>query len=320
MPATPLPLISVIIPVYNAAGFLGRAVESAQNQSYPNLEILIIDDCSTDDTLDVANRFAKSDSRIRVFQQQQNGGPSAARNRALTEAKGEWVAILDADDAYTPERLSRLIETARKASADMVADNIRLYDAHAQKESGIAFQWGKEAHIPLTLEYLLKNDTVGRGNPLGWIKPMIKRDFLEKHGLKYQTNLRHAEDFYLYVEILLQHGKAVLLNEAHYIYTTRVGAISGKSSGQSQTKTDLSSIISACDTLLTQFQSRLSPTEAALLTQRKKDCSRYQGVLNLRYNLRHKKLASFFLTALRHPLSVLDFCRSMASAILRRLK
>lgn len=299
MPASPL--ISIIMPVYNAAGFLTRAVQSAQAQTYRNIEILLIDDCSTDNTVEVAQALAKSDPRIRVFRQPQNGGPSAARNRGLQEAKGEWLAVLDADDAYTPQRLERMLQTARDTNADMVADNLRLYDAMAQQESGTAFNWGAPITLPLTIEFLLQNDRIGKGNPLGWIKPIFKKQFLNQHNLTYPTHLRHGEDFYLYVDILMNQGKSSLFNEAHYLYTTRAGAISGKASNQSRTQTDISSLSIACDELLEKYPHTLSTNTRKLFKQRKAECVRYQAFLNLKYHLAKRNLVAVLQTAINNP-------------------
>lgn len=95
------PAISVVIPAYNAAEFVGRAIESALNQSYPALEILVIDDGSRDDT---AERVAEYPAPVRLLRQQ-NGGPGAARNHGARVAGGEWLALLDADDTWLPHKL-----------------------------------------------------------------------------------------------------------------------------------------------------------------------------------------------------------------------
>jgi len=102
------PLASVIIPAYNAERFLRQAVESALAQSYPNLEVIVIDDGSTDGTRRLADELANADARVRVFTQE-NAGVGAARNRGIAEARGKYVAPLDADDFWYPEKLSRQI-------------------------------------------------------------------------------------------------------------------------------------------------------------------------------------------------------------------
>ncbi len=91
------PLISVIIPTYNRANFLGEAIESVLSQTYKNLEVIIIDDGSTDDTRQLIEKY--TDKRI-IYLYQEHGGTSAARNKGIQEAKGEYIAFLDSDDIW----------------------------------------------------------------------------------------------------------------------------------------------------------------------------------------------------------------------------
>src|SRR5690606_1176147 len=102
------PLVSVITPTYNRADFIGEAVESVLAQTYPNFELVIIDDGSTDNTRDILEPYLK-DSRIRLFHQQ-NQGQSVARNRGLEEATGEFICFLDSDNAWFPEKLEKSLK------------------------------------------------------------------------------------------------------------------------------------------------------------------------------------------------------------------
>ena len=100
------PLVTVIIPVYNGAEFLGAAIESSEAQSYRNLEIIIVDDGSTDTSLQIANNYAAKDDRIRVIAQP-NAGVAKARNAAIAAASGDFIAPLDADDLWLPNKIAR---------------------------------------------------------------------------------------------------------------------------------------------------------------------------------------------------------------------
>ena len=97
-----MPLITVIVPVYNILEYLPRCVRSITAQSYRNLEILLVDDGSTDGTGDLCERLAEEDGRIRVFHKE-NGGTSAARNLGLAHASGEYVGFVDSDDYIEPD-------------------------------------------------------------------------------------------------------------------------------------------------------------------------------------------------------------------------
>jgi succinoglycan biosynthesis protein ExoO len=114
---------SIIIPAYNVSRIIGRAIRSAASQTFPPLEILVIDDCSTDDTVEIVRALGREIPSLRVLSTPANSGPSAARNVGLRAAKADWIALLDADDAWKPGRLERLSEVARATSADFVADD-----------------------------------------------------------------------------------------------------------------------------------------------------------------------------------------------------
>ena len=100
------PLVSVIMPAYNAEKHLGEAIESIQNQTYHNWELLIINDGSTDSTGEIIEEYAKQDERINYIINQKNEGLITTRNKGLLEAKGQYIANLDSDDIAYPERLS----------------------------------------------------------------------------------------------------------------------------------------------------------------------------------------------------------------------
>ena len=123
--------VSVIIAAYNAEAFVGRAIASALAQTLAPLEILIVDDCSTDGTRAVLDAAAHKTPTIRVIAMARNGGPSAARNAGIAQARGEWLAVLDADDAFAPTRLATLTAFAELTGADFVADDLAYYDAVA---------------------------------------------------------------------------------------------------------------------------------------------------------------------------------------------
>lgn len=101
-------LVSIITPSYNTARFIGQTIESVQAQTYPNWEMIIVDDCSSDDTDAVVSRYLP-DKRIRYLKNDQNAGAAVSRNRALREAKGKWIAFLDSDDLWMPEKLGKQI-------------------------------------------------------------------------------------------------------------------------------------------------------------------------------------------------------------------
>lgn len=101
-------LVSVIMPSYNSSKYIRNSINSVLQQTYKDLELIIVDDCSTDDTVDVIKSY--DDDRIRFFQNKKNSGAAFSRNKALKEAKGKWIAFLDSDDIWVNEKLEKQIK------------------------------------------------------------------------------------------------------------------------------------------------------------------------------------------------------------------
>src|SRR6516165_11380372 len=131
--AATTPFVSVIMANYNGAAHLADAIRSAQSQSLRNLEIIVSDDSSSDDSIAIVSKLMAEDPRIRLVRACRNGGPAAARNKALALTQGEWVAIMDSDDLMHPNRLTTLVEVARHDNADIVADNLVEFDPNGSE-------------------------------------------------------------------------------------------------------------------------------------------------------------------------------------------
>lgn len=105
-------LVSVIMPSWNTSNFIAESIQSVIDQTYENWELIIVDDCSTDNTDEVVAKF--KDKRIRYFKNEKNSGAALSRNRALREARGEWIAFLDSDDLWSPDKFEHQINFMNK--------------------------------------------------------------------------------------------------------------------------------------------------------------------------------------------------------------
>jgi glycosyltransferase involved in cell wall biosynthesis len=108
------PLVSVLMTAYNAESFIGEAIQSILQQTYKNLELIIVDDKSTDKTFSIAKHFVKQDSRIRLYRLPKNVGPSIASNFGIQKARGSFLARMDADDSAFPNRIRKQVQFLRK--------------------------------------------------------------------------------------------------------------------------------------------------------------------------------------------------------------
>jgi succinoglycan biosynthesis protein ExoO len=225
------PEVSVIIPTYNTEAYIAQAIESALGQTQKNIEVIVVDDASTDATAKVARGF--NDERLKVLVNQQNLGPSGARNCALREAKGKWVAVLDSDDWYAPKRLEKLLQLAYTEDADMVADDLHLIrDGEQSPWSTLLCESGEQIDKIRQIDavFFVETDRYGqRGLRLGLSKPLFKRDFLMSRGIEYDETIRIAEDFWLYLKCLVHGARFFLLPEPYYFYRSRQGSLVSQS-------------------------------------------------------------------------------------------
>jgi succinoglycan biosynthesis protein ExoO len=220
-------LVSVIVPAFNVAQHVASALQSVMQQTEPNFEIIVVDDCSTDDTAAIAANIARSDERVRLIELPENLGPGSARNIALKAATGLWVAVLDADDRYGPLRLERLLNLAARTGADIVSDNIVACPENGTGPEHILFSRSRiprEMQLTAT-EFFVQNINSTDRSDFGFMKPIFRREFLLKNDLAYNTRTRFGEDFMFSVSCLMQGATWWITPEPFYYYTIRRGSL-----------------------------------------------------------------------------------------------
>lgn len=242
-------IASIIMPAFNAAAYIDGALESALQQTEQQIEILVIDDCSTDDTRDRVHAAAARDGRVRLLRMEANGGPGAARNRGLAIARGEWIALLDADDRMLPDRIRSLVAVAEEHEADVVADNLLLCRENSLKPP---LPLIPSTVLPeprkLTAAELVERNTGGSRSErtsFGFLTPMFRRAFLEANAIRYDERNRFGEDFMFYMRCLVHGANWWLTPEPTYIYAVRAGSLT-----EVQTPADLHRIRSMDRALL----------------------------------------------------------------------
>jgi succinoglycan biosynthesis protein ExoO len=257
--------VSVIIPAYNVAHCVGSAIESTLDQSLAPVEIIVVDDASTDGTADVVAGIAKIHASVKLIRKPVNEGVAAARNTGIESATADWIAILDSDDRYLPDRLKYLVSAAEEHQLDFAADNFYNYDLYAKKIVGIAIPPSMiGASLQLDRYGYVRNCMTSMAGAVdfGLLKPIVRRNFLQATGVRYRGDVRHGEDFIFYLNALVLRAKFAVFPEAHYIYTQRVGSLSGKHSTLTRTKVDFSAVEAEsrrlADSELTRNDSKLS--------------------------------------------------------------
>lgn len=218
--------VSVVVAAFNAQSFIEKALRSALSQEGVSVDVIVVDDCSSDNTGAVVQ--ALGDHRVTYHRLARNSGPAAARNVGLEKAQGEWVAILDADDAYEPGRLNTLTAVGRDHNADLVSDNFLIF---SENDGGT-----KRQFLPETLDgaietfdlasFAMANRLFISRRGTGYLKPIFRRSFIATHGLRYDPGLRIGEDYQLVAEALAAGAVYVRHRSAGYVYTTWEGSIS----------------------------------------------------------------------------------------------
>ena len=198
-------MVSVIMPAYNAGKTVRKSVESVMAQTEKEWELIAIDDGSSDDTADILAALAASDGRIRFFRNGENRGVSYTRNRAVGLAEGEWIAFLDSDDQWLPEKLQKQLAWAAE-----YPEMVICYTASAfTDEAGKAYQYVMPAVERLTYPMLV------RRNLMSCSSVMIRSRVMKT--LAMPGDHMH-EDYFIWLSVLRTHGVAYGINEPLLIY------------------------------------------------------------------------------------------------------
>ena len=205
------PKVSVITPAYKAARYIGQAIESVQAQTLTDWEMIIVDDASPDETAEVVKRYL-DDPRIKLIRSERNRGECGARNLALEAAQGEWIAVLDADDWFAPERLERLWRFAQEKGATVVAD-LQLQIDDKGQTYGMVFS--PYLSPPAQPTYYSTQEYLYHHIPM---KPFASHEHILLHRLKYPEGVVLGGDFIFQVQLVLHASGMWLLPEPTYLY------------------------------------------------------------------------------------------------------
>ena len=263
--------VSVLIPTFNSRDFIDRAVESLLAQTRPIDEIILIDDRSRDGTKAYLEERYAGYPQVIIVETPENGGPSRARNVGMAAATGDYIALLDADDAWDPGRNEHFAKLIADHDADFVADNLLLYDGWLQVVTRHAFK-DDGSVIPISTESLFLNDlvTVGRFNYAA-LKPYMRRAFLEREGLKYDEAIRYGEDFKLYADMLFRGATAILSSRPGYVYTQRIGEASRKKSDKSHSNARFDILHQISLVLREAYSDQITPAIDRAMAERERD-------------------------------------------------
>ena len=185
------PLVSIIMPVYNEEKNISRAIQSVLNQTYQKIELIIVDDGSTDSTPQIINDFKRTDDRIIYLRNLVNRGTTYSLNRGLRKAAGEYVARIDGDDWYCPKKIELQINFLERRKEYGIVGTFYILVT----DDKMAFK----VNLPVTNEEILKK--IAYRNPFAHSSIMVRREILDKVGY-YDERYEYAQDYDLYFRIL----------------------------------------------------------------------------------------------------------------------
>ena len=315
--------VSVVIAAFDAADCIERALDSAVRQTLPPREILVVDDGSTDATADLVRGFSAAWPCVNLISLPVNVGPSAARNVAMQAARGKWVAILDADDAWRPDRLESLTAWAERLDADLMADNLIFYDQHAAVPGRKAFSASSPVR-QIGIQDLFESDLQDHSLfSYGLLKPLFRKAFIERTGLFYDESIRCGEDFHYYAELMFHGARCFVTRDAYYIYTTPVGEFSRQVSTARTTIARFDEILRNADVLAARYAGAVDVRLAAAMGRRRRMLEAVRGADIAREYRSSGNFGRYVATVLSQPatfgLLFYRFRRRIRRALDRRL-
>lgn len=182
--------VSIITPSWNSEKYINKTIESVQKQTYMNWEMIIVDDCSSDRTVEIVEKISKEDPRVRIIRQDVNGGAAKARNRSLNEATGRYIAYLDADDIWKPSKLEKQVKFMKAHNCGFSCASYEVID-----DEGCALN--KEVHMLPSVDYVgfLTN------NLLQTVGIMVDTSIIDKKYL-VMPDIRRRQDAATWLQVL----------------------------------------------------------------------------------------------------------------------
>jgi teichuronic acid biosynthesis glycosyltransferase TuaG len=207
-------LVSIVVPVYNAARFIDETIKTVLDQTYTNWEILLVDDKSTDESVKIIKPYAAKDKRIKLFSNKQNSGAAISRNKGIDTAKGRYIAFLDADDLWLPSKLEKQVAFMQKQDCAFSFTGYEFADKNGKPN-------GKKVHVPATITYkqALKNTTIST------ITVMCDVTKLSK-AVIHMPNIRRGQDTATWWKILKTIDSAYGLDEVLSYYRRTPNSLS----------------------------------------------------------------------------------------------
>lgn len=205
-------LVSIITPTFNSEKFITETIQSVQNQTYENWEMIIVDDCSSDATLSIISNFSKSDNRIKIHQLKNNSGAGIARNEGIENARGKYMTFIDADDIWFPDFIENSIKTIKETNVYFV------FSSYKRSDEKLNFIYS-DFIVPKKVSY----SDILKTNSISCLTAFIDIELL---GKKRMPIILKRQDMGLWLQYLKEIPFALGIQETKAIYRIRKNSLS----------------------------------------------------------------------------------------------
>ena len=216
-----LPILSVVIPIFNSADTLDTIVSRILTQPFEDLELILVDDGSTDNSLSIINGYNEQDPRVVVVSQENSGSPSGGRNTGIARARGQFVMFLDSDDDIDPSMIGTLLREIQETNVDLVTCGVQVIQSRENGQDQVIYQGVTPTPKQLETEdfrtYIIRlmgNDS-RLYNP---INKIFRASIIKEHNLRYLEDLDYGEDFVFNLGYLKHTDRIAFVYEPFYIY------------------------------------------------------------------------------------------------------
>ena len=210
------PFISVIIPIYNSEKYLDKCIESIRDQSLKNIEIILINDGSSDDSLRILRQYEKIDERVIVIDQK-NSGPSSARNKGIDIAKGEYISFIDSDDWVDETMFEEMYDSAKENNSDVVICDMKLVNKNEE-----IYITGLNYPIRNLSERVMKEiifrELLSNSQFNSMANKIFRTSIIKENNIRLDKDIYYAEDWLFNVEFFRRSKKISYINKAFYYY------------------------------------------------------------------------------------------------------
>ena len=266
-----MPKVSVIVPLYNVEDYLKRSLDSLVNQTLKDIEIILVDDCSTDKSLKIAKEYSKNDKRIKVINSKENQGAAAARNKGLDIAKGEYIGFIDADDYIDLNYYEELYKKAKEDDYDIVKCQRVTIDKQKRKISSLNKEIAKNGLLSFHYE---------------WTTAIYKSSIVFGNNIRFPDEIRKGQDAVFLFKILLKSDTFALIDNVNYYYYKRGDSLNTDKLPLKSVHSALNAISIICDEMNRSNLYEKSPVTYVFTYMRK------LGAILCTFSFRNKSFAS----------------------------